>query len=234
MRNRLFLLLLILGGLSLSSCEQCVRGEGDPVVQVLEIPEFTALHLSGSHNVNLVQGVEQKVEITAPANIIELLNRSVRNNTWEISFEECVRAKNIQINITVSSLSAITVSGSGDIKGMNNLNVENIEINVTGSGNVELMLNARNTNANISGSGDIKLSGSGTSLKATVTGSGDINARDFSTVRTNVEIIGSGDAFVNASELYEVSINGSGDVQYRETGARIVSDVRGTGEITRR
>nr|MBA3899226.1 DUF2807 domain-containing protein [Bacteroidota bacterium] len=88
--------------------------------------------------------------------------------------------------------------------------------------------------ANVNGSGDIKLKGSATNLKATVSGSGDLKASEFNTVRSTVDVNGSGDASLNASELYEVSISGSGDVEYKDTGARITSDVKGSGEITRK
>nr|MBA3899048.1 DUF2807 domain-containing protein [Bacteroidota bacterium] len=135
MKNPLIAFVLsFLSIITFSSCNDCIRGEGDPVVQVIDIPEFSAIHVSGSTGIKLSQGNEQRVEITAPANIIAILKRSVRNNTWEVDFEECVRAKNIQINVIVPSISSIIVSGSGDVIGLNNLNVENLEINVMGSG----------------------------------------------------------------------------------------------------
>lgn len=227
-------LVLCLGLFGISSCNDCISGVGEPIVQVLDIPEFNSLNISGSTGVTISQGNEQKVEITAPQNIIDLLNRSVTNETWDVHFEECVRAKKLEINITVPTIRNITVSGSGNVKGLNNLNVSNLELNIIGSGKIDLMVNCRNATANINGSGDIKLTGSATNLDALVSGSGDFEGSEFTTVKSNINIIGSGDASVNASELYEVNITGSGDVEYKDTGARIISDVRGSGEITRK
>ncbi len=232
--KKLTLAVLILSSAFITSCNDCVRGLGDPVIRTLELNAFNAIHLSSSQGVTLSQGVEQRIEIKAPENIIKLLNTSVKNNTWEISFEECVRAGTIEINITTPSIESITITGSGNIKSLNNLNVNQMSISIAGSGNAELMLNAREIITNISGSGNIKLSGSATNHKAHVVGSGDIKASDFITVVTNITIAGSGDASVHATELLEASIIGSGDIEYKDTGARIVTEITGSGDIVKK
>jgi hypothetical protein len=235
MKNvQLLVSLITISLLLFSSCTDCIKAEGDSITEVLEIAEFNAIDLDSKLLVNISQGNEQKVEITAPANIIALLNRSVRNNTWVIDFEDCIKAKNIQINITLPSLQSITVNGSGSVKGLNNLNVNDMEINILGSGEVDLLLNSKNATTNIEGSGNIKIKGSSTNLFAKISGSGDVDAFEFVTVKSSIDLNGSGDVYVNANELYEVNISGSGDVEYKDTGARIISDVSGSGKITRK
>jgi hypothetical protein len=229
----LFVFILLIVFIS-SSCNDCVRGEGESITRKLDIPSFSAITISGSTGVTISQGVEQKVEITAPENIISLLNTSVNDNTWDVSFVECIRSRTLEINITVPSLNAITVLGSGDVKGTNNINVEQMNITVTGSGNVDLILNSIKLVSSIKGSGNIRLTGSATNHSITVSGSGNVDAEEFPTVRTQVQIIGSGDAKVNASEQIEATVKGSGNIEYKDTGARIVSDIQGSGNIVRK
>ena len=219
---------------SVSSCTDCIKGEGEPVLKVLEIAPFESIQVTGSTEVNISQGLEQKVEIRAPENIILLLKTAVVNNTWEIAFEECIRTKTVEINITTPSIKDIKITGSGDVSGLNNLNVDQMKIVVTGSGTVELLLNCREITTEITGSGDVKLTGSAISHQVAVSGSGNVNAADFETRECKVKINGSGDAKVNATELVEINISGSGNVEYKDTGARVTTDITGSGDIRKK
>jgi hypothetical protein len=230
----LFIAAIVALTLTIVSCNECVRGEGDPVVQIIDIADFSGIHIKGSADVSISQGVEQRVEVRAPQNIIDLLNTSVRNNTWEVSFEHCIRVRDLEISIITPTINSINISGSGNVVSRNNINVDQLEININGSGDVELMLNCKELTTSISGSGNVKLAGSATSHNATISGSGNINALDFVTVRSDVKIIGSGDADIHATDQYDISIAGSGDVKYKNTGAQINSTIRGSGEITRK
>ncbi|MDQ3192250.1 MAG: DUF2807 domain-containing protein [Bacteroidota bacterium] len=232
--RKITLAIVIISAGIFSSCNNCIKGEGEPIIRTLEIDSFNAIHLSSSQGVTLSQGVEQKIEIKAPENIIELLNTSVKNNIWEISFQECVKAGTIEINITTPTIEAITITGSGSVKSLNNLNVNQMSISVSGSGNADLMLNAQEISTNISGSGNVKLNGSATNHKANVVGSGDIKASDFITVETKITITGSGDASVHATKLIEASIVGSGDIEYKDTGAKVITEITGSGDIVKK
>ena len=217
-----------------SSCNDCIKGEDDPIIRTVDITPFSAIHLKGSAEINISQGMEQRVEIKAPENIIQLLNTSVVDNTWEIAFKECVRTGTLEINITIPDINAITITGSGNVKSRNNLNVEQMEISVTGSGNVDLLLNCREIKTDLSGSGDIKLGGSTINHEINISGSGNVNAFDFSSVVTKVKIKGSGDAKVNATEQIDANVSGSGNVEYKDTGARVISDIQGSGDIVKK
>ena len=67
----------------------------------------------------------------------------------------------------------------------------------------------------ISGFGSINLSGSKKSHNIEISGSGDANAFELITKKTSVNINGSGDCKVNASENLDGKISGSGDVEYK-------------------
>ena len=218
----------------ISSCSNCIKGEGDPVVKILDIAPFIAIHITGSTEVNISQGMEQRVEIKAPENIIQLLKTSVVNNTWEIAFEECVRTGTLEINIITPDINAITITGSGNVKSGNNLNVTQMKISAEGSGDVDLLLNCREITTSIAGSGDVKLAGSTTNHQINISGSGNVNAFDFASVVTKIKIEGSGNAMVHATEQIEGSISGSGNIEYKDTGARVISDIQGSGDIVKK
>jgi hypothetical protein len=220
--------------LTATSCNNCITGEGDPVTRTVELSPFDALVISGSHDVTISQGNEQRIEITAPSNIIEQINQTVKAGTWEVTFDECVRTRNLQIAVTLPSLKSIRITGSGNVKSLSNLNFDELALSVTGSGDMDLAVNSRQVSSSVLGSGNITLRGSSLNHNMHIQGSGDINARNFETVNSKVEILGSGDADINATGQIEASITGSGDIRYKDTGARIVSDVTGSGDIVKR
>ncbi len=87
--------------------------------------------------------------------------------------------------------------------------------------------------ASIAGSGNLMLAGgtSGSVEKFSIAGSGKIDALGFNASVANVEIAGSGDCRVNASEKLNVSIAGSGDVYYK--GKPMVnSESAGSGKVS--
>jgi hypothetical protein len=217
-----------------AACGDCIRGEGEPITQLLELDQISSITVGGSHDISIAQGNEQKIEITAPQNIIELINKNVSLGSWEIKFDNCVRSSDIQIQITVPDLKSIRIAGSGNVKGLNNLNFQELNLSIAGSGDMELTVNTGKINSSILGSGNIRLKGSSLNHNISIQGSGDIKAGDFETVNTKVEIIGSGDADIFATELIEANITGSGDIRYKDTGVRITADVKGSGELSRK
>jgi hypothetical protein len=216
------------------ACNDCIRGEGEAVTVDLDLNPISAITLNSSLDINIAQGNEQKIEITAPRNIIDLINKKVKDGYWEINFEECVRVKDLQLTITVTHLESLRITGSGNIKSLNNLNFDQLALSIAGSGDMDLTINSRQVASSILGSGNINLRGSSLNHQIHIKGSGDIKAPDFETVNTKIEIIGSGDADIHATGQIEANITGSGDIKYKDTGARIISDVKGSGDIMKR
>ena len=89
----------------------------------------------------------------------------------------------------------------------------------------------KNLKASLAGSGDLHLRGRSDEADYSIAGSGDIRAADFVARRTKVNIAGSGDAQVHATESLQTSIAGSGDVVYHGKPASVKSNVVGSGEV---
>jgi hypothetical protein len=220
--------------------------------ETILLDNFSGIDLSISANVTLHQGPVQEVKVTAASNIIENLQRDVKNGVWDIKFEDCVRKTGkMEIDITLPSLKSARISGSGDIEGSDLFEGENsLELDITGSGDISLNVNAVNVSADIAGSGDITLatqatavksniSGSGklnfsgncTSNDATISGSGNLNAFDLLAETADIRISGSGNANISVSNSLIARISGSGDINYKGTPT-VDADISGSGRIS--
>ena len=175
----------------------CLFGEGDVVTEVLNIDDFDGIKLMVDADVFITQGSEQKVEITAEQNIIDEIERDVRNETWEIEFDRCViRHDDIQIFIVMENIELLSISSSGFIRGENNFNVDDIDLRITGSGDMDLALEATDVDGEITGSGKIFLEGITDDFDIDISGSGDYRAFDLIANRGDIRITGSGDSEV--------------------------------------
>jgi hypothetical protein len=209
----------------------CIRGNGNRVSRDLNLPNFDGIDLDISANVFITQGNERKVTVEGESNVIALLETNVRNGVWEIDFDECVRDMGeLTIFITLPNVRSLSISGSGDITSKNIMVIDDLNLNISGSGKIDIGVDADDIFSRISGSGDVVLEGKANSQEHTVSGSGDLRAFPLQTRTSDVRVSGSGDCEVTVSESLRVRVSGSGDVYYRGKPSVEVS-VSGSGRL---
>lgn len=192
-----------------------VKGSGDIVTVERDITEFSRLKSTGSFDVNVSVGEKASLKITYDDNLIELIDTEVHGKTLEISSDESFNSKhNCIIEITVTSLDEVRLSGSGDI------NIYNVDTDL-----FEL---------SISGSGDIYAEGKANEVELSIAGSGDIDCRDLIGHDAYVKVSGSGDVKVFADKLLEARVSGSGDVAYYGNPEDVSQSVSGSGTIRKK
>ena len=205
----------------------CTKGEGSTITKELFLQEFTGVRLKIDADVHITQGSEFSVVATGQENIINKLELDVNNGIWDLEFDSCVKNYNaLNIYITMPAIDYLAISGSGTINGENTFNVNEMGLNISGSGDIILDLNANQINASISGSGKMKLTGASETSEYEISGSGNFYAFGLQTQVTEVEISGSGRAEVFVEDYLKVNITGSGDVYYK---GNPTLDIRITG-----
>ncbi|MCB0655363.1 MAG: DUF2807 domain-containing protein [Saprospiraceae bacterium] len=208
-----------------------ISGEGPVVEKTLSLDEFNSLGLAISGTVHLTQGSRQEVRIKAQQNIIDNIKQEVRNGKWNIGFEQNVRKHEaIHIYVTMRDIRQLAVSGSGSIIGEQGIQSKDIDLAVSGSGDIKLDLQAEEANLSISGSGNILLAGKATTTEVTISGSGNVRALDFTTNGCSVSIAGSGNCEVDVRDDLNVHVSGSGSVLYEGTPS-IKSAIAGSGKV---
>ncbi len=209
----------------------CVDGSGPVVTETINVPNFTGISLEISATVLISQGPVQEVVVEGKGNIIDELELDVNNGVWEIDTDRCVRdIGDLKIFITVPDLSVLKISGSGDIISENTFVIGDIEMNISGSGTMDVEMEADDIDAAISGSGELFLSGSADELKCRISGSGDLRAFNMQCRIAELNISGSGDAEVRVSDNLDVRISGSGDVFYKGNPTLNVQ-ISGSGSV---
>lgn len=195
--------------------QKTIKGSGEVTVQTREVGSFDRIRSSGSFDVNVTIGPQQKITVSFDDNLIDLVQTEVKGRTLQIFSDGSFSShKSCKIEITVPSLEAVIVSGSGDI-------------HVQGLKGPEFTYE-------ISGSGDATLIGEVDEIDIEVSGSGEVDARELKAKRAYVDIAGSGDVMVWASELLDGSIAGSGDIAYYGNPSEVNRDIAGSGDIRKK
>ena len=239
MKTLKWILPLCLLTLGLSSCiievnddpGGCVKAEGIVSSEILDLGRIDGIDLAIPATVFISQGEEQEVEIEAQDDVINQISTTVRGGIWTIEYDRCVKNESsIRIYITVKDLTSVDISGSGEILSQGTLIVDDLDVGITGSGDIDLALEADDIDAKISGSGSIRFDGTADALNINITGSGDFQCFNLEARKASIKISGSGDAEMWVTEELDVDIAGSGDVFYKGSPSLNVS-VSGSGGV---
>jgi hypothetical protein len=211
-----------------------IKGNGDISTITRSTDSYDGVKASGPMDFILVEGKEGKISIKGDSNLIEYLITEVKSRQLVIKVKDGFNirpSKAIVITIPYETIESVSLAGSGDIKNTGTIKSDNLEVSLSGSGDIELIVSAQNIESTISGSGDIKLKGSTTDLDAKVTGSGDFDGDDLKSTNVNAEVTGSGVVNVFCNGVLKARVTGSGGIKYSGTPTNKDTKVNGSGSI---
>ena len=221
--------------LTATSCEKVI-GEGPLQTESRSVTNFSGVSSSIGGRINYKIDTVYKVEITAQANILDVIETSKINGHLQVKVRNGVRIRSnepITVNVSAPSAGYLHLSGSGDLVLTGTINTNELDMEISGTGNITVS-SATVTDkikAAISGSGNIKImSGTSKHEELRISGSGKILLQDVAAETANTTISGSGDIKVNLSQSLHAAISGSGSVYY--IGNPIIStSISGSGRV---
>ncbi|MEX2587871.1 MAG: DUF2807 domain-containing protein [Actinomycetota bacterium] len=190
-----------------------VMGSGVVVTEDREVAGFDSVVLKGIGELYIEFTGEESLSIEAEDNILPVLISEVSGNELVLGPRPGTgisTTEPIIYRLTVSGLSAVSVSGSAT---------------VDARGIVSDRLTASS-----SGSSDMRITGRVDRLHVDISGSGSFWGRRLESAHARVEVSGSGDVVVNASESLDVRSSGSSDVRYSGS-PEVTQDISGSGSV---
>lgn len=239
--------LLIMAGCGKSAIR--IKGNGNVVSETRALASFNMIENEGAFDVYIIQDSVSEVTIEAESNLIGYIRTEVQGNTLSVYTKENLKTHYmIKLYIHTPDVNSVRLSGSGlidlgsvftenlevilsgsgDIRGSVNADYVRVGINGSGTANMGLMCNELHTS--ISGSGDMYFSGQAVMAYFNISGSGSIRSYELQLENCYADISGSGDMFVNVSGLLDVKISGSGSVHYIGY-PEIYTNISGSGSV---
>ncbi len=207
----LFVFVLLFAG----SLPAQIRGNRILEEQIRNLSGFNAITSVGSVDVFVRQGDAFSVVVRADGNLLNYIKTEVKNNTLVISVTKNIwRAKTLEVHITMKTLQKVVLSGSGDFYCKSPFSVQNLQLVLSGSGDVKAALEAKNVHIKVRGSGDVEVSGIRGNLDIDVRGSGDVDAYGLQLENCSLNVLGSGDVKLKGrTAQLTAKILGSGDLE---------------------
>ncbi len=185
------------------------------------VSTFTKISFRVPGKLYLKQGSPQKVEIEGKKDVLEKIETEVDGNRLVIGKEgkwmDWSWGDNddkVNVYITVKDIEGLSVSGSGDLIGQGKITSSDLDLNVSGSGSLQLEATVNgDLEADVSGSGEIVLKGSSRNYNSDVSGSG----------RIDMDIV--------ISDKASFSVSGSGKIQAAGTANEVKTNISGSGKV---
>lgn len=211
------------------------------------------IEISGPIDLKLVQAASPEMTLHAEQRLLSRFVIEQNGSTLSIKFSDSTFYSKhpVSVDLSLPKLQRLAVRGSGDTE-VNGFTGDQIQLVVTGSGQVNLNGSYQQVSASLRGSGDVKLNtgngksmdldligtgnifatGQAQTLTTHLTGSGDIDAEAVLADNATVSLNGSGDTKVHAKQSVTVSLRGSGDVNVAgKPGQRNITRT-GSGEVS--
>ncbi|NQX38531.1 Putative auto-transporter adhesin, head GIN domain [Pedobacter steynii] len=182
----------------LMSCtKEKLTASGDKITETRTPGNFNGVNISGSKTIYVNYGTEYKVEIKGSKNLIPFFKTSIINDVLYLSYEKVnVLHDDLEVLVTLPQIKNAALSGSGKIlisgdfrltdklktsaSGSGEIRVDtpfevnDLLVNISGSGKINLeKIVAKDADVDISGSGDARISIT-EELKARISGSGKL------------------------------------------------------------
>jgi hypothetical protein len=211
-----------------------VSGNGKIIAQDRKVSAFNSIDASGSVKVHIRQDSVSSVRIETDENLMEYLEVFTDGHTLVIKPKQGFNlnpSRDLVVYSAAPVYRTIDVSGAGDIISDNIISGgEPLEMNVSGSGTINVQVALPKVSADVSGSGDVILKGTSKEFSGSISGSGSIRAFDLTTDVSNIDLSGAADAEVTANQKLDVNVSGSGDVKYKGNPA-VSQKISGAGSV---
>jgi hypothetical protein len=210
--------LLVISLVSIFTLTSChwhrIRGNGSIKTETRDVAAFEAVICDGGYDVQIDCQQKQLVAIETDENLLPLVKTEVHNKTLRIYTKGFLfPTQGIRIAVSVPNITEFTSNGStdGDINNVNN-SALNIDIN---------------------GSGKLNMNGKSGTVNINTSGSSKIDALSLISENSDIHINGNGNIQVFATNSIGVQINGSGTVTYKGEPKSINQQINGSGRIVK-
>jgi len=232
MRTGLFIILAVI----ITACSQLVgeRGNGERVTRTYNLDPYNEIEISGGYEINLVPSESREVILKVDENLVDEINIYVRGDRLIIESERMLFSpKGIMIEIPAHNITELTSSGASNIICNDPLKSDELTIELSGAGKIDLHLDVADVSVELSGAALVYLEGVARSLDVEMSGAGSVEADGLEVVDCNIDISGVGSALVNVSGSLDAQVSGLGSVEYIGNPKSVKGDVSGVGNVKR-
>lgn len=197
-----------------------------------KLKSFSSISVGEAIDVEIKAGNEEKaiveVDGTSPNNVMtevfgDRLKIRMRQGNW--------RNVDVKVYVTYKEIDEIDVSSAADLVSDGVIKSEQLEIEVSSAGDVEVEVDVEELEVRVSSAGDLTIEGRATEQYVKVSSSGDYDGYDLESEVAEVDASSSGDARVFVTKELEADASSSGSVYYRGNPTKVYVDSSSGGRV---
>lgn len=199
---------------------------------------FSGVTLGGIGRLRITQGDEERLAIEATQQMHEritsdvkegVLTLGLRKGSWLAGMRS--RDRRVLYELTMRNISAITLSGVGDIEA-GPVRSKRLDLTVSGGGRLTIgNLSAEELIVVLSGAGSCEVRGHAESQDVTVSGAGSYTARSLANATAKALVSGTGDVTISVRDTLDATVSGVGSIECHGDPT-VFRRVTGVGSIT--
>jgi Putative auto-transporter adhesin, head GIN domain len=203
------------------------------------VTSFSELAFGVPGTLHLKQGATESVVLEGDPDILEKIETEVKGNRLVIKAQDRWYRWNwgnnkITAYVTMKTIRALNVGGSGNLIGEGRFSADDLDLRVSGSGNIDVEADARGQiEADVSGSGNISLKGKCDNIDSDVSGSGKVRLGVAVSDQASFGVSGSGKIEASGSaNRVKISISGSGGLRGANFETKVCDiHIAGSGDV---
>ncbi len=199
-----------------------------------DVKNFSEIAMSISGTVYIKQGSSFKVILEGDQNDLDKIETVVEGDKLNIKTKSWTNnIGKITAYVTCPKIEGLYVAGSGAMIAENDIATGELDIAVSGSGELKLKgVQGEEIEIRVSGSGDVYFENEGRAEEAdiSISGSGKVYADNLQVNKCDAHISGSGSCKIHVTNELEARISGSGSVYYKGN-PKIDASSSGSGKV---
>lgn len=199
-----------------------------------KVDAFQQIEFFGNANIELVKGLESRVEIKAGVEKKDNFKVSVKNTILEVRVSGKLLDETRTIDIKVYYQDIITViqaNGGADVWSAEVIKNKFIDLDAGSGGTIDIEVEAELVEAKVSSGSTISLKGEAEKLDCMANAGGTISAYQLEADHVVANVNTGGTAKVNASEKLEANATTTGNIRYKGTVTDINVESSLGGEV---
>ena len=218
--------------------------DGPKVVQQRPLKGFHEIEVYGSPSVYYNQADSFNVCVKGPEDLVDKIVTTVEDGILIIRNKGKIGIFNVSlgdmgglsVHVCSPDLTSVSVDGSGDFECVSNLDTDDLQISLHGSGDMQFKhIICDHCETELVGSGDIMIKQlEALTSEITLVGSGDVELSQKNVDETNINLKGSGDidvSFGGRCKKVSCQLSGSGDICLKGKVQQMDKHKSGSGDI---
>jgi len=195
---------------------ESVSGNGKVIQQDRNVSGISGIKVATGIDAIITQGDAESLTVKADENLMDYIKTEVVDGILKIYTEKNIRhAKEKKVYLTYKKLNSIDISSAGDVQGNNTLVTDNLDIEMSSAGDLDLAVQADKVEITISSAGDASLSGKTNYFKADLSSAGDLKAFDLETKSADVSVSSAGTANIFVTDEADFRCTSAGNINYK-------------------